>query len=140
LFSLIDAASKNGNMLLNIGPRGDDAQIPPEQLKRLREMGEWLRPNRAALYGTRPWTRAEAVTTTGDAVRITESGRTLNLIVCGRPSGVELRIKDLAVSGQARLLTDGSPITLTQSGADLILGFGKALTGELAPVISITRG
>src|SRR5690606_22449538 len=45
LFSLIDAASKNGNMLLNVGPRGEDAQIPAEQLKRLREMGEWMRPN-----------------------------------------------------------------------------------------------
>lgn len=31
---------KGGNLLLNIGPRGEDATIPPEQVKRLRALGD----------------------------------------------------------------------------------------------------
>ncbi|SEF90017.1 alpha-L-fucosidase [Bryocella elongata] len=51
LRSLIDAASKGGNYLLNIGP---DAQgdVPPEEMQRLREIGTWMSVNGEAIYGT----------------------------------------------------------------------------------------
>ncbi|MGG3573438.1 alpha-L-fucosidase [Bacillus gobiensis] len=64
--NFIDAVSKNGNLLLNAGPRGEDAQIPDEQLSRLSKFGEWLNQNGDAVYGTRPWTQAEAITETGE--------------------------------------------------------------------------
>jgi alpha-L-fucosidase len=40
LGSLDDVVTKGGNLLLNVGPRGEDAQIPEIQLERLRWLGE----------------------------------------------------------------------------------------------------
>jgi alpha-L-fucosidase len=51
---LVDIVSKNGNLLLNIGPRSDGT-IPDEVQQVLRAVGAWLKINGDAIYGTRPW-------------------------------------------------------------------------------------
>jgi alpha-L-fucosidase len=56
--SFVDIVSKNGNLLLNVGPRADGT-IPEVQVERLRALGEWLDVNGAAIFGTRPWAVAE---------------------------------------------------------------------------------
>ena len=57
----IDAVSKNGNVLLNVGPRGMDAQIPEEQVARLKAFGAWAKANGDGIYGTRPWDVADGM-------------------------------------------------------------------------------
>ena len=51
---MADVVSKNGNLLLNIGPRGDGS-IPEGAQKVLRSIGGWLKVNGEAIYGTKPW-------------------------------------------------------------------------------------
>ena len=51
---LCDVVSKNGALLLNIGPKADGT-IPKEDAHLLREVGKWLKINGEAIYGTRCW-------------------------------------------------------------------------------------
>lgn len=51
---LIDNVSKNGYLLLNVGPK-PDGEIPEEARYILLEMGKWLQINGEAIYDTTPW-------------------------------------------------------------------------------------
>ena len=50
---LVDVAAKGGNFLLNVGPQ-PDGELPPTAISRLREIGDWMKINGEAIYGTRP--------------------------------------------------------------------------------------
>jgi alpha-L-fucosidase len=52
ILTLVDLVSRGGNFLLDIGPTGD-GRIPVIMQQRLLEIGDWLRVNGEAIYGTR---------------------------------------------------------------------------------------
>ncbi|WP_163400065.1 alpha-L-fucosidase [Flavobacterium fluviatile] len=49
--SMVDIASKGGNLLLNVGPTGEGI-IPLRSVQRLEEVGDWLKVNGEAINGT----------------------------------------------------------------------------------------
>ena len=110
---LIDVVSKNGTMLLNIGPQADGT-IPAEEAAMLRDIGAWLAINGEAIYGSRPWTRfgegpTEAVAGsfadtkrdpfTSRDVRFTTKGNVLYAIALAAPADGKLLVTSLAGYG-----------------------------------------
>jgi alpha-L-fucosidase len=81
LWTLVDIAAKGGNLLLNVGPRGVDAQIPDEQGTRLEWLGNWVRPHEAALMATRPWVTPGSTTSNDGQVRYAARGETVSAFV-----------------------------------------------------------
>ncbi|HVN58009.1 MAG TPA: alpha-L-fucosidase [Bacteroidales bacterium] len=66
--NLVDIVSKGGNFLLNIGPTSEGL-IPQASVERLGKMGEWLKINGEAIYGTRQLKNYRE----GDDIRYTAS-------------------------------------------------------------------
>lgn len=54
---MVDIVSKNGRLLLNIGPKSDGT-ITDEETSILKKIGDWLRINGEAIYGSKLWRRS----------------------------------------------------------------------------------
>jgi len=98
---LVDIVSKNGNLLLNVGPR-PDGTIPEEAVSVLLGLGQWLDINGEAIYGTRHWQvygegptevsaaqfrERESKPFTGQDIRFTTKGNVLYAICLGWTEG-----------------------------------------------------
>jgi alpha-L-fucosidase len=90
LWMLADIVAKGGNLLLNVGPRGVDAQIPDEQLTRLDWLAEWVTPNAGAIAATRPWVTPGTTTPDGYPVRYTARDDTVYAFVQGATGPIRL--------------------------------------------------
>ena len=129
---LVDVVSKNGNLLLNVGPRADGT-IPEPVRKVLLQMGAWLRLNGEAIYGSRPWfvfgegphlAASSAMNTdrqqfTAADIRYTTRAGNLYAIVLGWPANGEVRLQSL-FRGTPYLPGRVSSVALVGSAAHLV--------------------
>jgi alpha-L-fucosidase len=137
---LIDIVSKNGNLLLNIGPRSDGT-IPDEVQQVLRDVGAWLKTNGDAIYGTRAWKifgegptkvmegsfhDTDTQSYTAEDFRFTKKGDALYAIELGWPSNHEAVIHSLGRSALGDATKIDSVVLL---GADAKLTFAQREDG-----------
>lgn len=103
---LVDVVSKNGNLLLGVGPMADGT-IPTLQKQRLEELGGWLKVNGEAILGTRPWLKAESKTEKGIPVRFTQKDDALYAILLGSPHDPCVVINALSIDENAKIFLLG---------------------------------
>ena len=82
MHEMIEVISRNGNFLVNIGPKADGT-IPAPQVERLRAMGEWLSINGAAIYGSRYWKVCDQE---NEHLAFTTKGKNLYAIKLAKPT------------------------------------------------------
>lgn len=132
---LVDVVSKNGNVLLNVGPTADGS-IPWMQVRRLIAIGQWLDDHGAAIYGTRPWTRAEGRTGDGLGVRFTAAGDTVYATVLGTPGGTEVVLEDVQPQPGSTVgrLGQYGELAWKQDGDDLVIVLPVEIPPDLPAV------
>lgn len=115
IHSFVDIVSKNGNLLINVGPNAQ-GEIPELQRQPLIGLGKWLEINGSALFETRPWIRAEGKTDSGVSVRFTQDDRSLYVTLLGGDETQEFSIPGLSTE-------DGTTVhVLGQSNRAQVIG------------------
>jgi alpha-L-fucosidase len=137
---LVDIVSKNGNLLLNIGPKANGS-ISEIQLDRLSKLGSWLDVNGEAIFDSRPWVRASATTPEGADMRFTCNRGSLYAIFVGQASGNSLKIPSAkaAEGTTVEILGEAAKAALSQSGKDIVITpGGSSVRPSYAVTVKLT--
>lgn len=137
--SFVDIVSKNGNLLLNIGPM-PDGTIPQLQLERLLGLGEWLTVNGDALFDTRPWQVAEGKTDGDVAVRFTQKGDSLYATLLDTPATTQFVLANLQAAPDTtiRVLGQSTPVAWRQREEGIVVELPATLPTAPAHALQIT--
>ena len=129
---LADVVSKNGNLLLDVGPEADGT-IPAIQVERLHSLGAWLKLNGEAIFGTRPWTRAEGKTGDGGDIRFTRKANAVFAILLNRPAGSSVVLEKVSLPlHRVTMFGALGNLKWSQQGEDLRVELPSNLPGQYA--------
>src|SRR6185436_15070804 len=135
---LTDIVSKGGNLLLNVGPRGVDAQIPDAQLTRLAWLGEWVPAHADAIFASRPWITAGTTTVEGDSLRYTARDDCVYAFV-GKVTG-STTLPDVRATPTTSVTTlDGSPLSWSESPRGISIAAGRPTEPPRPTVFALHR-
>ncbi|MFG3200446.1 alpha-L-fucosidase [Streptomyces sp. NPDC048192] len=123
--SLVDIVSKNGNFLLDIGPRADGT-IADVLQTRLRQTGAWLKVNGEAVYDTTYWSRMAQL---GEDLRFTVRPDEAFYIHSLAEPGAKLTVEapvPVRPGDKVSMLGHDRPLTWTVSGGSLVIDVPEA--------------
>jgi alpha-L-fucosidase len=135
--NLIDIASKGGNYLLNIGPKGDGS-VPEESVQSLRAIGAWMKVNGESIVGTSAspfdklaWGRCTR--------KVMPDGKTrLYLHVFEWPADGRLTVPGLADKpSKVSLLADGRSLEAAVVDGQLAITLPSAAPDKIATVVAV---
>jgi alpha-L-fucosidase len=131
---LVEVVSKGGNLLLNVGPQ-PDGTIQPEFVTRLAAIGNWMKVNGEAIYGTTasPFSRLPFFG------RVTVKNDNLYLHVFQWPADRRLRIPNLEnkVRAARLLATPNTLLDTARDGSDIVVTLPESAPDDTASVVRL---
>jgi len=132
--TLVDVASKGGNLLLNVGPTSQGV-IPAQSVSRLREMGDWVRANGESIYGTSAspyglpaWGRYTARPSQGKVyAHVFDWPKNGKLVLTGMT----------AKPNTVYLLADRKPLTVEQGEGGWVVSLPKVRASAIDAVLEV---
>ncbi|MGN7722262.1 alpha-L-fucosidase [Chitinophaga sp. 22620] len=133
--NLVDIASKGGNYLLNVGPTAE-GEFPAESIQSLKGIGEWMKVNGEAIYGTKgsplkpqSW---------GRITRRQHGGSTvLYLSVFDWPANGSLEVTGLNKKVKSASVIGGNVVKYSTSGDNTVFTLPAQGTNDIATVIKV---
>ena len=128
---LSKTAGGNGNLLLNVGPM-PDGRIEARQIDRLKEIGDWLKTNSAAVYGTLGGPYHPT-----DAYASTRKGNKLFIHVINTDQ-TSLTLKNIVGRKvlKAQIL-NGETVSVEQENGDFKINLPANRTGKMQYVVAL---
>jgi alpha-L-fucosidase len=135
----VDIVSKNGNLLINVGPMADGT-IPDIQKNCLLALGKWLDINGEAIFGTRPWQYPEGNTTVNIEIRYTQKPDALYAFLLDKPQETQITIQSLKIRKNAKikLLGQEKDLEWNQEGENLTILIPENIIETSVYVFKIT--
>jgi alpha-L-fucosidase len=128
---VVDTVSKNGNVLINVGP-DSYGQIPTIQQTPLLKLGAWLSTNGEAIYGTSPWIRYK--NQRGRELRYTQTDDALYAIVIGEAAEGSITIESPGISWEELDVLGAQVVGVEEHEGQITLNIDRSLPGPAVVV------
>ncbi len=138
---LIDVVSKNGNLLLNVGPKADGT-IPENQMKRLVDLGNWMNINSEGIYATTPYKIASAKLKDSTELRFTKKGNDLYIFLFSKPQDNSIFIPDCNTGKSSTIFLFGKnrqSLVYSKAGNGINIKLPKNVAFDFAQMIKVTN-